>query len=215
MSRSDSSSNTSPQVDLALVLAVDCSSSVDAADFHFQMTGIADALRHPPVLDAILAGQHQRIAITVVQWSSRNAQKIAVPWKVLGTATDLEICARETEQAARQWLPGGTGLAAGLEFCIDLLLALPFAATRRVIDVSGDGEENEGGDVQAARERAAAMGLTINGLPILYGAQRIEAYYRDRVIIGPGAFVIPAADIRAFSSAMIQKLLREVQFWNV
>jgi Protein of unknown function (DUF1194) len=214
MQVSNLSSTAKLKVDLALVLAVDCSSSVDAADFHLQMTGIAAALRNPPLLDAIIAGPNQRVAITLVQWSNRNAQMIAVPWRFLGSKTDLENCARETEQTARNWLPGGTGLAAAIDFCVELLQAMPFAAVRRAIDVSGDGEDNEDGDVEAARHNAANLGMTINGLPITDGSPRIEAYYRQRVIAGPGAFAIPAANILNFSEAMTQKLLREIQLQN-
>ena len=214
MQVSNLSSTAKLKVDLALVLAVDCSSSVDAADFHLQMTGIAAALRNPPLLEAIIAGPNQCVAITLVQWSNRNAQMIAVPWRFLGSKTDIENCARETEQTARNWLPGGTGLAVAIDFCVELLQAIPFVAVRRAIDVSGDGEDNEGGDVEAARHNAANLGMTINGLPITDDSPRIEAYYRQRVIAGPGAFAIPAANILNFSEAMTQKLLREIQLQN-
>jgi hypothetical protein len=83
-------------------------------------------------------------------------------------------------------------------------------ADRLVIDVSGDGEDNDGGDTAGSRDRALAQGITINGLPIVSGSRRIVGYYRDRLIGGPGSFLVPAKDIQAFSDAMLRKLLREV-----
>ncbi len=203
------------KVDLALVLAVDCSSSADAGDFQLQMTGIATALRNPALLDAILAGPKQRVAVSLIEWSNRKSQIIAVPWRVLSDISDIEGCASEIERVSRNGLSGGTGLAAALDYCVDILQSLPFSAARRTIDVSGDGEENEGDDVEAARLGAAARGITINGLPIIDGSPRIENYYRRHVIAGPGAFAIPAINILAFSKAMTQKLLREIQDQNV
>jgi len=197
-------------VDLALVLAVDCSSSADLADFRLQMDGIAAALRNPPLFDAIAAGSCRRIALALVQWSSRNSQAIAIAWRVVASRGELEAIARETEQAERHWRPGGTGLAAAVDFSVALLETLPVAAGRRVIDVSGDGADNEGGDAARARNDALARGVTINGLPIITGSRELEAYYRDRVLGGPASFVMPAENIWSFRDAMTQKLLREV-----
>jgi hypothetical protein len=197
-------------VDLALVLAVDCSSSADLADFRLQMDGIAAALRNPPLFDAIAAGSCRRIALALVQWSSRNSQAIAIAWRVVASRLQLEAIAQETEQAERHWHPGGTGLAAAVDFSVALLETLPIAASRRVIDVSGDGADNEGGDPARARNSAIALDVQINGLPIITGSRELEAYYRDRVIGGPGCFIMPAENIWSFRDAMTQKLLREV-----
>ena len=197
-------------VDLALVLAVDCSSSADFADFRLQMDGIAAALRNPTLFDAIAAGSCQRIALALVQWSSRNSQVIAIAWRMVASRLDLEAIAKETEQAERHWRPGGTGLAAAVDFSVALLETLPISAGRRVIDVSGDGADNEGGDAARARNDALALDVTINGLPIITGSRELEAYYRDRVIGGPGSFIMPAENIWSFRDAMTRKLLREV-----
>lgn len=203
------------KVDLALVLAVDCSSSVDAGDFQLQRTGISAALRNAPLLAAIKAGPNQRVAMTLILWANRRSQIVAVPWRIIGDKNDIEGFAEEAEQATRNGLSGGTGLAAALDFCVNIIQVLPFMAARRTIDVSGDGEDNEDGDVDTARLAAAALGITINGLPIIDGSPRIENYYRAHVIAGPGAFAIPAINILAFSTAMTQKLLREIQDQNV
>ena len=192
------------------MLAVDCSSSVDPADFRMQMDGIAFALRNPALFDAIASGGHGRIVLTLVQWSSRHSQAVAIAWRLIGARLDLEALAQEVEGAERHWVPGGTGLAAAIDFSAALLAALPILADRRVIDVSGDGQDNERGNPARARDRALALGFTINGLPIINGSSRLEAYYRDNVIGGPGAFVMPASDMRSFRDAMTRKLLREV-----
>ena len=198
------------KVDLALVLAVDCSSSVDTGDFKLQMLGIGAALRNPQLLKAIHAGDEGRIAVAMVQWSTRKSQSIVIKWRSLETESDLARTASEIEQAERNWLPGGTGLAVALSFCTALLGRLPATTARSVIDVSGDGEDNDGGDVVASRNAAIAKGITINGLPIIDGSKRIEAYYRRVVTGGPGSFVIPAATIKDFKESMTQKLLREI-----
>lgn len=210
----NATSTAMAEVDLALVLAVDCSSSVDSGDYYLQMHGIAAALRNPPLFEAIAEGPNQRVAILLVHWSNRNGQMIAIPWRILGHKIEIETVAREVERAPRQWLPGGTGMAAAIYFCTGQLNNLPFNATRLVIDVSGDGEENEGGDVEAARLNATNLGVTINGLPIIDGSLLVEAYYQQRVIAGPGAFIVPAVNIHAFKTAMTQKLLREIQVRN-
>lgn len=197
-------------VDLALVLAVDCSSSVDAGDYHLQMFGIAKALRNPKVLDAIESGENQRIAFALVQWSTRKSQNIIIKWRQLASQSDLFETAAEIELAERQWQIGGTGLAAAIDFSAALISKLNVETTRRVIDVSGDGEENDEGDVASSRAAALASGISINGLPLLDGSKTIEAYYRYRVIGGPGSFLVPAANSAAFGEAMEQKLLREI-----
>jgi hypothetical protein len=197
-------------LDLALVLAVDCSSSVDAGDYKLQMQGIAAALRNPALYEAIASGTYGRIALALVHWSTSNSQSLAIGWSSIASRADLESTARQAENAERKWQAGGTGLAAALAFSTALLQSLPAAAARRVIDVSGDGEENDGGDVGAARQAALAQGITINGLPIVSGSPSLEVYYRQVVIGGPGAFIVPAGNLAAFAKAMAQKLLREV-----
>ena len=198
-------------VDLALVLAVDCSSSIDAGDFRFQMKGIAAALRNPALIQAIAAGANGQIALALVHWSTRTAQTPVLPWRLLGLPVDVLAAARDVEAIERRWRPGGTGLAAALDFSAALFREFPIPAGRRVIDVSGDGDDNEGGNVARSRDNAVAAGITINGLPILNGSATIEAYYRGQVIGGPGAFLVPASNVAAFREAMTRKLLREVQ----
>jgi hypothetical protein len=202
--------DASLKVDLALVLAVDCSSSVDPVEFRIQMEGIAAALRHPAVQDAIAAGREHRIALSLVLWSGARSQSVAMPWQVLATSQDLEAAATTIAAAHRDWQAGGTALALAIDYCANLLAAIPFAARRRVIDVSGDGIDNVTGTTETSRDRAVAQGLTINGLPIAKGSQLLPVYYKTRVIGGRDAFVEPAADIHAFEGTILRKLLREI-----
>ena len=197
-------------VDLALVLAVDCSTSIDAGDFRLQMDGLAAALRHPALAKAIAAGEHRQIAISLMLWSDRWNQHIVLPWTPLAGDAALQMAATRIAALQRRGQPGGTGLAAGIDYAALMLEALPFAAERRSIDVSGDGQDNEGGSAAASRDRAVAQGITINGLPIVEGSPYLADYYRTQVIGGPGAFIEPAADIMAFKDTILRKLLREI-----
>jgi Protein of unknown function (DUF1194) len=202
-------------VDVALVLAVDCSSSVDAGDYQMQMTGIAKAVRSPLILDAIRASPLQRLALCLVHWSNARNQTVAVPWIGISERADVEVFARVTEKVTRHWSPGGTGLGAAMRFCTQLLIDLPVAAGRLVVDVSGDGADNENGKLSEARDFAVANGVIINGLPIIYGQQHIEEYYRQNVICGPQAFVVPTSDLRGFPEAMEKKMVRELLGFGV
>ena len=198
-------------VDLALVFAVDVSSSVDEGDYQLQMGGISQALRNPLTLHYIQSGPEQKVAISLVQWSTAKTQVVTLDWHILVDGPSIEAAAKAIETQPRRWSLGGTGLAAALVFCADLLKALPQPTRRRLIDVSGDGQDNEGGDVATARALTLAQGITINGLPIIEGSEHIENYYRTQVMGGPGAFIEPAVNILAFGKAMETKLLRELQ----
>lgn len=197
-------------VDLALVLAVDCSSSVNAEDFRLQMDGIAAALRHPALEGAIAAGAHRRIALSLILWSGPRAQAVAVDWRLLAGAAELDHAAAEIGKAERKFPSGGTALAAAIDYAADWLIAFPLVAARRVIDVSGDGADNVTGEAAGARNRAVGRGITINGLPIANGSKLLPLYYRTQVIGGEGAFVEPAEDMHAFHAAILRKLLREI-----
>lgn len=197
-------------VDVALVLAVDVSSSIDNGDFALQMQGIAKALRQKDVFEAITSGPAQAIELSMVQWSTSGKQVVSVPWRVIATKADIEAAASAVESAPRDWRGGGTGMAAAVSFCSDLLDRALVKARRRVIDISGDGAENDGGNLPAARANAIARGITINGLPVITSSLVIAGYYAHDVIGGDGAFTEPAENLEDFSDAMHRKLLREI-----
>ena len=198
-------------VDVALVLAVDVSSSVDAGDYQLQMQGIAAALRQKAVLDIILSGSHRQVALALVQWSTTKKQSITVPWRILSSSANVEATAHAIESAERDYAMGGTGMAAAIAFSAALLARFPRPANRKVIDVSGDGLENDGGDVPLAKAGALQRGIVINGLPIISDSILLAPYYRDVVIGGEGAFIEPAKNILAFGQAMGRKFIRELQ----
>ena len=197
-------------IDLALILAVDVSSSVDDGDYHLQMSGIAAALRDQEFIDAISGGQHGTIALCVVQWSSHHSQDVTLGWTIIGNSIQAKNTADIIDSAPRSWTPGGTGMAAAINFCVRYFEMLGVKSTRRVIDVSGDGEDNEGGSPPQSRDQAVSLGITMNGLPIISGSESIQNYYDENVIGGPGHFLVPALNVLDFQRAIKQKLLREL-----
>jgi Protein of unknown function (DUF1194) len=204
-----------PIVDLELVLAVDVSGSVDDREYALQIGGIAAAFRDPAVQRAIGAGPNGRIAVSLVLWSDPQVGKAATPWRVIGTAAEAEGFARLVETQPRSIPAGSTGIGHALYACARLIQENGIAASRTVIDLSGDGEETAPRDyyvrLQQGRAIAAAAGITVNGLAILAETPGLESYYRREVITGPDAFVIAAADYDDFARAMRLKLLREIE----
>ncbi|MDF1733949.1 MAG: DUF1194 domain-containing protein [Minwuia sp.] len=198
-------------VDLALVLAVDASTSVNREEFGLQLDGIATALRHPRVIQAIRNGAVGAIAIALVEWSSPHQTWLAIPWTRISDAASAERMADMISQTPRLFADGGTAIGAAIRFSALQFRHLPFPAGRRVIDISGDGSNTHLPDVSAERDVAVAAGITINGLPILSREEGIENYYQRRVIGGNSAFVEVAVDYASFPSAMLRKLLREIR----
>ena len=199
------------QVDLELVLAVDCSYSVSEAEFALQMGGIATAFRDPEVLEAIADATPRGVAVSLVQWSGRNQQRQVVPWTHVADAEAVKALADDIERTPRAVPEGPTGLGEAIDFSIRLLLGSGFEGARRVIDVSGDGRRNTGVDPAHARDRALALGITVNGLAIVNEDPALDAYYRARVIGGVNAFVLTATDYGDFARAMRLKLLTEIR----
>lgn len=197
-------------VDLALVLAADCSGSVQAIHYELQQQGTADALRYPAIVEGLLGGPNGAVAVAHFHWSGYWRQEVVVPWAILRTPADVEAFAREVERAPRRIFGGGTAPGGAIDFGRRMLDALPARATRRVIDVSGDGRTNNGRPSSLARDETVAHGITINGLPILHLEPDIDEYYERNVIGGPGAFIVPARDFVSFADAMRRKLFREV-----
>ena len=198
------------QVDLELVLAVDASSSVASWEFDLQMKGIAAAFRDPDVQGAIRAAGDAGIAVSLVQWSGRDRQDQVIDWVLLRGAEDAEAFAGSVDMTDREVPNGSTAIGNALEFSGKLLATNDYAGTRRVIDVSGDGRNNQGTHVFQVRDALIDEGVTINGLAILNEDLGVDHFYLNHVIGGTGAFLITATDFEDFGRAIRQKLIREI-----
>lgn len=197
--------------DLALVLAIDVSVSVDAREYALQMTGIARALRDPEVVAAIEAAGPGGITVTVVEWSSFPYHAQTVGWTRVADRSGVAALAEEVERSTRQFSRFGTGIGNALMFSAKLFDSVPVPCKRRVIDVSGDGRNNELISPADVRTRLVEGGILINGLAVLDGDSGLADYYRREVIGGAGSFVIEALAFEDFAEAMKTKLLREIQ----
>jgi hypothetical protein len=197
-------------VDLHLVLAVDASGSVSEERFELQRRGYAAAFRSPALLRAVQSGSAQAIAVTMVQWTGPAMQVLVVPWTRVGDERSASTLAAIIERVPRQLFGGGTSISGAIDHAMTLFGGSPFTGGRRVIDVSGDGRNNRGRPASEARDDAVRAGASINGLPILAIEPDLESFYRDNVIGGPGAFVIPAATFEAFGDAILKKLIIEI-----
>jgi hypothetical protein len=204
-------------VDVALVLAVDVSRSVDADEARLQRLGYRTALTEPQLIQAIRGGMMGSIALAYVEWAGIEYQRLVLPWTRIGTLQAAEAWATALDEAPAASL-SWTSISGAIDFSRRMLEACPFEATRRVIDVSGDGVNNSGPPAEEARDRAVAEGITINGLPILndrptFGRRPpipLDIYFRESVIGGPGAFMIAAEDFADFGQAVRRKLIREI-----
>jgi hypothetical protein len=197
-------------VDLALVLAVDASGSVDRVRFELQKQGYVAAFRHPRVIGAIQSGPSQAIAVIMMQWTGPALQVTAVPWTKISDAASANAFADAIATAPRALFGGGTSISGAIDTSMALLFDNPYRAARSVIDISGDGSNNRGRSVNQARDEAIAKGVGINGLPILALEPYLDRYYQDNVIGGPGAFVIAARDYETFADAILKKLIAEI-----
>ncbi|MCG7391761.1 DUF1194 domain-containing protein [Microvirga sp. ACRRW] len=205
-----------PQLDLALVLAVDVSSSMEAEEQGLQRAGFVEAFRSSLVHEAIRSGTTGRIAVTYVEWSGAKDQAVLVPWTLIdGPEKAKAFAASLASRSVRQ--AGMTSISGVIDFSRDLLNDLGRDTARRVIDISGDGPNNDGRKVALARDEAVAEGITINGLPIMFGRSQnspemdgLDAYYRECVIGGSGSFVIPLHDPEQFAMVIRTKIMREV-----
>lgn len=210
-------------VDLELILAVDCSGSVDEVEAQLQREGYIAALTSDRVINAIKSGENRRIGVAYVEWAGEIYQRIIVDWTIVEDADSAKAVAAKIAASpymALRW----TSISAAIDFSVALFQKSPFESQRQVIDISGDGKNNNGRDVVSARDAAVASGIIINGLPILnsrkggYGRgfrgfpsdPDLDTYYQNFVIGGPGSFMVPAESFDTFSQAIQSKLIREV-----
>jgi hypothetical protein len=209
------------QVDLLLVLASDVSRSVDTRKFQLQREGYAAALSNPRVIDAIRSGPHGKIAICFVEWSGATSLKLVIDWTVVGDAASARKIGDQMLELPRSFADR-TSISAGLEFSMTQLERSPYQATRRTIDVAGDGTNNSGRDIVTVRDEVLAKGVTINGLVILSEtplpwnpehtnpAGGLDEYYRRNVTGGAGSFVMVAENHNSFGQAIVKKMIAEI-----
>jgi hypothetical protein len=198
------------KTDLQLVLAVDASGSVNETRFELQKQGYVAAFRNPRVLNAIRSLSTQSIVVTMVQWTGPELQIQVVPWTLIKDQASIEAFAATIEQAPRQLFSGGTSISGAIDYAMLLMPTSPYHGIKRVIDISGDGSNNRGRDVVSARDDAVRAGVIINGLPILSLEPDLDRYYFDRVIGGPGSFVVATANYETFAEAVLRKLILEI-----
>ncbi|MGQ3486738.1 DUF1194 domain-containing protein [Roseovarius pacificus] len=194
---------------LALVLALDVSSSVDEMEYRLQRAGLAAALNAPDVRHAVLQGGQGHVALAAYEWSGRYRQRVLLDWRALHGPGDIDLAVAALAQGEREERMHPTAMGYGLGYAATLLERAPDCA-RRVIDVSGDGVNNDGFSPRLAYKHFPLDGVTVNGLVILGHDPEVEAFYRREVIRGRNAFVEVARGFQDFETAMTRKLYREL-----
>jgi hypothetical protein len=204
-------------VDVELILATDVSYSMDMDELAVQREGYAQAIVSKEFLQALKSLPHGKISITYFEWAASSDQKIIIPWRLIdgpetADAVSAEIMKTPVRRASR------TSISGAIYFAMPLFDEDPYHGMRKVIDISGDGPNNNGAPVVGARDEALSKGIVINGLPIMvkepsYSTMDIDNldwYYEDCVIGGPGSFVVSIKDREKFKEAIRTKLLLEV-----
>ncbi|MEQ8711054.1 MAG: DUF1194 domain-containing protein [Rhodospirillales bacterium] len=202
-------------VDIELVLALDCSYSVDSEEFSLQVLGLSDAFRSPEVIKAIRDGQFGRIGVSLIQWSSYQSQELAIGWSLVDSADSAAVLSARIANMPRVTAEGATSISGALAGALDAFQRSPFSGTRRVIDVSGDGRNNSGPELAILRARVLAQNITINGLAILNDVPTLDYYYNQQLIGGPAAFTLRANDYEDYIRAIRMKLLKEIRSFPV
>jgi hypothetical protein len=204
------------RVDLELVLAVDVSLSMDLDEQRLQREGYVAAFRDEEIHKAIVSGSYGRIAVTYVEWAGSITQNVIIPWTILDGAAAARAFADRLEKVpitrARF-----TSVSSALAFSRGLFASSGAAGVRRVIDISGDGPNNDGLPVVPIRDEVVASGIVINGLPLIlkeptssFDIPDLDQYYAHCVIGGTGAFLIPVRELSEFKLAIRRKLLLEI-----
>lgn len=208
-------------VDLALVLVTDVSRSIDDGEYALEKSGYATALTNEKVVHAIRTGPLGRIAVAYVEFAGSFEVRTILDWTVISDAASARAFTDRLSAAPRSFW-GRTSISAGIDHATLMFTETGIQATRRVIDVCGDGTNNSGRDVAEARDDAVKAGITINGLavindhPVSWTFAHVQPpgglpnYYRENVIGGPGSFVLEIHDFAAFGDAMTRKLVNEI-----
>ena len=204
-------------VDVQLVLAVDVSYSMDPDEQQLQREGYMAAITSTEFMQALKHGMHGKVAVTYFEWAGIHHQQIIVPWRLIDGPESADSFAADIARA-RYTRASRTSISGALLFGLPLFEGSGYRGLRRVIDVSGDGVNNNGPLVTVARDEVLAKGITINGLPIMIkkpsmatlDIEELDIYYEDCVIGGPGSFVIPIKERNQFKEAIRTKLVLEI-----
>ena len=189
----------------ALLLAMDVSNSVDPGEYRLQVDGLALALQDPEIAEILVRDQ---VALSVMQWSGEDRQEISLDWQSMISPAHVEQFARQVTRMERAFILSDTAPAEALAAALKHLRRVP-DCTRHVIDMSGDGTANAGGEVRHMRQRAERAGVTVNGLAIEGMGLAISNYYRQHLVTGDG-FVETARGHRDYARAIREKILREI-----
>jgi hypothetical protein len=216
--------NAAEAVDVALVLAADVSRSINDDEFALQRGGYAAAITSPRLLNAIHSGAHGAIAVSFVEWAGEAEQKTVIDWQVIRDEADAHKFAAALLATPRSYV-GRTAIGSGIDFAAGLLGESGFEADRHLIDVSGDGTNDQGRPVTDSRDAAVKAGIVINGLAIFNRRAAAQGgflalhtnppggilkYYQDNVIGGPRSFALSIDEFNSFGEAMIRKLVAEI-----
>ncbi len=201
-------------VDLELVLAADVSASIDPDEASLQRQGYIAALTDPAVIAEIEGGFLGRIAVVYVEWA--GGQRTIVDWTLIDGRESALAFARALQGAPRM-SGASTSISGALDYSAGLFANNGFEGTRRVIDISGDGRNHSGRPLIFSRAEVLSSGIIINALPMLHYDEAgrelnpgLDRYYQERVVGGPGAFMVPAEGIEAFPAAIRKKLIIEI-----
>jgi hypothetical protein len=206
-----------PSVNVELVIAVDVSYSMDMDELAVQREGYAQAIVSKDFLQALRAGRGSKVAVTYFEWSMSGDERVIIPWRVIDGPESADAVATEIMKTPVR-RGSSTSISGAINFAVQLFEESPYRGLRRVIDISGDGPNNDGAPVTGARDAAVAKGIIINGLPIMVkepsyattDIENLDLYYEDCVIGGPGAFIVMIKDREKFQEAIRTKLVLEV-----
>ncbi len=203
---------------MQLILAADVSGSVNAARYKTQQEGYLEALGDARVLDVIHELEPPVLAVTFIAWA--RDQEVMVPWTRVEDAKSMDLFRGRLKNTQRPQIGVNTLISRALSFC-DRQFDREFTGGRKVIDVSGDGDDNQGiRGLRAVRDALIGKGVVINGLPIIVKPpeyifppqppEGLDVYYRDHVVGGEGHVTIESIGFDNFKQAILQKLLLEI-----
>ncbi len=192
--------------EVALMLAVDVSGSVDMPEYRVQMDGLAAALMDRSVSSALVSSKAK---LALMQWTGSGRQAVVIEWSEMTAPADVAAFAGQVGAAPRVWRNFSTAIGEAMALSLAHFAAVP-ECERHVIDISGDGESNEGRPPPEIWEALEAANVTVNALVIEQSVPGLTAYFETDVIMGPGAFAMTANSFEEYPAQIVRKLYREL-----